>query len=149
MREARRLIANVLPVSFAPAPAPGELGAPHIAGHPHRMTLRARPVARRRGRAGWDSGDRRNNLINLGFFLAIGLSILILIGYSVWSWYDAHYGSAAVVNGQTITKDEWLQRIKIEGFRLSYVESRIQTLMAKGRISRDDGAQQLSFIAQR
>ena len=37
------------------------------------MTLRARPVARRRGRAGWDSGDRRNNLINLGFFVAIGL----------------------------------------------------------------------------
>ena len=52
------------------------------------MTLRARPVARRRGRAGWDPGDRRNSLINLGFFLAIGLSVLILIGYAAWSWYD-------------------------------------------------------------
>jgi parvulin-like peptidyl-prolyl isomerase len=113
------------------------------------MTLRARPVARRRGRAGWDSGDRRNNLINLGFFLAIGLSVLILIGYAAWSWYDDHYGSAAVVNGQTITKDELRARIKIETFRLDYVESRIQTLMAKGRISRDDGAQQISFLNQR
>ncbi len=113
------------------------------------MTLRARPVARRRGRAGWDSGDRRNNLINLGFVLAIGLSVLILIGYAAWSWYDDHFGSAAVVNGQTITKDDLRARIKVEDFRLTYVESRIQTLMAKGRISRDDGAQQISFINQR
>ena len=113
------------------------------------MTLRARPVARRRGRAGWDSGDRRNNLINLGFFLAIGLSVLILVGYSVWSWYDDHYGSAAVVNGQVITKDALRERIKIEGFRLNYAESRIRTLMANGRISTEDGAQQISFISQR
>ncbi len=113
------------------------------------MTLRARPVARRRGRAGWDSGDRRNNLINLGFFLAIGLSILILIGYAAWSWYDDHFGSAAVVNSQVITKDVLRARIKIESFRLDYVESRIQTLMAKGRISREDGAQQISFLNQR
>jgi parvulin-like peptidyl-prolyl isomerase len=113
------------------------------------MTLRARPVARRRGRAGWDSGDRRNNLINLGFFLAIGLSVLILVGYAAWSWYDDHYGSAAVVNGQNITKDDLRSRIKIESFRLDYVESRIQTLMAKGRISREDGAQQISFLNQR
>ena len=113
------------------------------------MTLRARPVARRRGRAGWDSGDRRNNLINLGFFLAIGLSVLILVGYAAWSWYDDHYGSAAEVNGQVITKDDLRARLKIEDFRLNYVESRIQTLMARGRITRDDGAQQISFLNQR
>ena len=113
------------------------------------MTLRARPVARRRGRAGWDSGDRRNSLINLGFFLAIGFSILILVGYAAWSWYDDHYGSAAVVNGQVITKDDLRARLKIESFRLDYVASRIQTLMASREISTDDGAQQLSFIDQR
>lgn len=113
------------------------------------MTLRARPVARRRGRAGWDSGDRRNNLINLGFFLAIGLAVLILVGYAAYSWYDDHYGSAAVVNGQVITKDDLRARAKIETFRLNYVESRIRTLVAKGRISRADGDQQLSFLAQR
>ncbi|HEX3264128.1 MAG TPA: peptidylprolyl isomerase [Candidatus Limnocylindrales bacterium] len=113
------------------------------------MTLRARPVARRRGRAGWDPGDRRNSLINLGFFLAIGFSILILIGYAAWSWYDDHYGSAAVVNGQVITKDDLRARLKIETFRLDYVASRIQTLMASRQITPDDGAQQLSFIEQR
>lgn len=113
------------------------------------MTLRARPVARRRGRAGWDSGDRRNNLINLGFFIAIGLSIVILLGYGAWSWYNDHFGAAATVNGQVITKDDLRARLQIESFRLNYVERRIQTLMAKAKITREDGQSQLDFIAQR
>lgn len=113
------------------------------------MTLRARPVARRRGRAGWDSGDRRNSLINAGFFLAIGISVLILFGYAAWSWYDDHFGAAATVDGQVITKDDLRNRLKIETFRLDYVSSRINTLIAKGRISQSDGQQQLQFIQQR
>jgi parvulin-like peptidyl-prolyl isomerase len=113
------------------------------------MTLRAKPVARRRGRAGWDPGDRRNNLINLGFFLAIGLSILILVGYAAWSWYDDHFGGAATVNGQVITKDDLRNRLQIENFRLDYVESRIQTLMADGHLSASDGQQQIDQITQR
>ena len=113
------------------------------------MTLRARPVARRRGRAGWDSGDRRNSLINAGFFLAIGISVLILFGYAAWSWYDDHFGAAATVDGHVITKDDLRNRLKIETFRLDYISSRINTLMAKGRVSQSDGQQQLQFIAQR
>jgi parvulin-like peptidyl-prolyl isomerase len=113
------------------------------------MTLRARPVARRRGRAGWDSGDRRNSLINAGFFLAIGISVLILVGYAAWSWYDDHFGAAATVNGQVITKDDLRNRLRIETFRLDYIGSRIQTLMAQGRVSASDGQQQLQFLAQR
>ena len=111
------------------------------------MTLRARPVARRRGRAGWDSGDRRNSLINAGFFLAIGISALILIGYAAWSWYDDHFGAAATVNGQVISKDDVRNRARIEGFRLNYVSQRINTLLAKGRMTQAD-AQLEGFLAQ-
>jgi parvulin-like peptidyl-prolyl isomerase len=113
------------------------------------MTLRARPVARRRGRAGWDSGDRRNSLINAGFFIAIGISILILVGYAAYSWYDSHFGAAATVNGQTITKDDLRNRLAIETFRLDYYDSRVQTLMAKGRISQADGQQLRQSLSQR
>ena len=113
------------------------------------MTLRARPVARRRGRAGWDSGDRRNSLINAGFFLAIGISVLILVGYAAWSWYNDHFGAAATVNGQVITKDDVRGRLAIETFRLDYISSRISTLTASGKISQADAAQQQQFIQQR
>jgi parvulin-like peptidyl-prolyl isomerase len=113
------------------------------------MTLRARPVARRKSRAGWDSGDRRNSLINLGFFLAIGISVVILVGYAAWSWYDDHYGAAATVDGTTITKDQLRNRIKIEDFGLQYIASRINTLMAEGKIDSSTGQQQLQLISQR
>jgi parvulin-like peptidyl-prolyl isomerase len=113
------------------------------------MTLRAKPVARRRGRAGWDAGDRRNSLINLAFFAAIILSVLILVGYAAWSWYDDHFGAAATVNGQVITKDALRNRLQIEDFNLTYVERRIQTLLALGRVSADDAQRQLDIISQR
>lgn len=112
------------------------------------MTLRARPVARRRGRAGWDPGDRRNNLINLGFFLAIGFSILLLVGYAAYSWYNDHFGAAATVNGQTITNDQLRSRLKVESFRLSYFQSRIATLLAKGQLTESDYQSQLQFAQQ-
>jgi parvulin-like peptidyl-prolyl isomerase len=113
------------------------------------MTLRARPVVRRRGRAGWDAGDRRNSLINAGFFLAIGISLIILLGYAAWSWYDDHFGSAAVVNGQVITKDDLRNRLAVETFRLDYLERRVQNLVVEGLMSKADGKSQIDFITQR
>jgi parvulin-like peptidyl-prolyl isomerase len=112
------------------------------------MTLRARPVARRRGRAGWDPGDRRNSLINLGFFLAIGFSVLLLLGYAGYSWYNDHFGAAATVNGVTITNDQLRNRLRVESFRLSYFESRIATLLAKGRLTEAEYQGQLQFVQQ-
>lgn len=112
------------------------------------MTLRARPVARRKSRAGWDSGDRRNNLINLGFFLAIGAAVLILVGYTAWTWYDDHYGAAATVDGTVINKDQLRNRLKIETFGLDYQDSLISTLMAQGRIDPQTGAQQKQLLGQ-
>jgi parvulin-like peptidyl-prolyl isomerase len=112
------------------------------------MTLRARPVARRRGRAGWDPGDRRNSLINLGFFLAIGFSILLLVGYAAYSWYNDHFGAAATVNGATITNDQLRNRLRVESFRLTYFESRIATLLAKGRLTEAEYQGQLQFVQQ-
>ena len=112
------------------------------------MTLRARPVARRRGRAGWDPGDRRNSLINLGFFLAIGFSILLLVGYAAYSWYNDHFGAAATVNGETITNDQLRNRLRVETFRLNYFESRITTLLAEGRLTEQQYQGQHQFILQ-
>ena len=112
------------------------------------MTLRARPVARRRGRAGWDPGDRRTSLINLGFFLALGFSILLLVGYAGYSWYNDHFGSAATVDGQTITNDQLRNRLRIETFRLSYFENRIRTLLAKGMLTDTEYQGQLQFVQQ-
>ncbi|HSO30115.1 MAG TPA: peptidylprolyl isomerase [Candidatus Sulfomarinibacteraceae bacterium] len=113
------------------------------------MTLRARPVTRGSGRSGWNSGDRRTFLLNLGFAIAIALSALILIGYVAWSWYDDHFGAAATVDGTVITNDQLRTRFAIESFRIDYTESRVRTLQAAGRISDATATSQIEFLEQR
>jgi len=113
------------------------------------MTLRARPVVRGSGRSGWNSGDRRTFLLNLGFAIAIAISVLILLGYAGWSWYDEHFGAAATVDGTTITKDQLRSRFAVEGFRITYTENRIRTLGNEGRLSEANVASQLQFLEQR
>ncbi len=113
------------------------------------MTYRARPVAKRRRSAGWDSDERRTALINGGFILAIVVAILILVGYGGWSWYSDHYGTAATVNGVTLTRDQLRTQIAIDTFRTKYAESRIQDLLTAGHVSQQDAAQQLSYLDQR
>jgi parvulin-like peptidyl-prolyl isomerase len=113
------------------------------------MTLRARPVTRRRGRAGWDPGDRRNTLINAGFAGAIVVSILILLGYAGWTWYDSHFGMAASVDGTVITRDDVRTRLAIEKFRIDYTDAQIRKLLADGKVSKAIADQQLSFLDQR
>ena len=113
------------------------------------MTLRAKPVARRPGRPDRAGGDRRSFLVNLGFTLAIVLSLLILVGYAAWSWWDDHNGTVATVNGVTLTKDDLRVRLKVEAFRIAYTEARIQTLLTAGRLSQAQADQQLQSLAQR
>ena len=75
--------------------------------------------------------------------------MLILIGYAGFSWYDDHFGTAATVDGTTITKDQLRTRYAIEDFRIKYTESRIRTLQAAGRLSEASATSQLQFLEQR
>lgn len=113
------------------------------------MTLRAKPVVKGPGRSGWHSDDRRTFLTNLGFAVTIVASILILVGFAGYSWYDDHFGTAASVDRTTITKDQLRSRYAIEEFRIKYTESRIRTLLAAGRMSEASATSQLQFLNER
>lgn len=113
------------------------------------MTFRARPVAKRPSRAGWDSDERRTALINGGFIVAIIAAILLLVGYAGWSYYSDHWGAAATVDGATITRDDLRTRIAVESFRTSYTEARIRDLLAQGRVTQSEASQQLAYLDQR
>ncbi len=113
------------------------------------MTLRAKPVVKGPGRSGWNSEDRRTFLTNVGFILVIALSVLLLVGYAAYSFYDDHFGAVATVNGTTITRDQLVARAAIEDFRIKYTESRIRTLQAAGRLSEASASEQLQFLDQR
>jgi parvulin-like peptidyl-prolyl isomerase len=113
------------------------------------MTLRAKPLVKGPGRSGWNSEDRRSSLMNLGFVVAISISILILLGYAGWSFYDAHFGAAAKVDGTVITRDQLNARFAIETFRLDYTESRLRTLQRAGLVTDAMAASSLQTLEQR
>jgi parvulin-like peptidyl-prolyl isomerase len=112
------------------------------------MTYRARPVAKRPRRVGWDSEERRTALINGGFVVAIVAAILILVGYAGYTYYTDHWGQAASVDGQVITFDDLRTRVAIEDFRIKYTESRIHDLQAQGKVSQTDATNELGYLDQ-
>jgi parvulin-like peptidyl-prolyl isomerase len=114
------------------------------------MTFRARPVTkpttRRRGSRADDG--RRNLYMNIGFGLIVVIAVLLLVGAGAASWIGEHLAPVAKVNGVSITKDQFRERISIEGFQLDNAESRAREKVQAGHISAADGQQLISFITQ-
>ena len=98
------------------------------------MTFRAKPVVKR-SRNPLDSPDRRTLLTNVGFALVIVAAVGILLAAVVYNWYDQHLAPVGSVAGQTITKDQFNDRLEIEGWRIREQERRIQNLVAAGRLT--------------
>jgi parvulin-like peptidyl-prolyl isomerase len=111
------------------------------------MTFRARPSGGR-PRTDSDRGDRRNALMNLGFTIVVVVAILLLVVAAGVSWFNDHLSPAATVDGQTISKDAYVQRAKIDAFRIELQERAIRTRRAQGTIRDDDAQTQLSLLSQ-
>jgi parvulin-like peptidyl-prolyl isomerase len=71
--------------------------------------------------------------MNIGFGVVVVVAIGILAFAAIATWYEDHFGFVASVNGETITRDDWNNRLLIEDFRLDVAESRAQTERAAGR----------------
>jgi parvulin-like peptidyl-prolyl isomerase len=109
------------------------------------MTIRVRPVDR--GRSSRDP-NRRTVYTNLAFAIVIALAVLILVGVGVATWYDAHLAAAASVDGQAITKDQFVDRAKVEQFRLQQRAARVNAEVNAGRLTAAQGEAQINAINQ-
>ena len=112
------------------------------------MTFRAKPVVKRSQRPSWESHDRRNFYLNLGFAIVVVAAIVVLVVVAGASYYNAHLASVGSVAGQSITKDEWNDRATIENWRLTEAISRVRTEQAAGRLTQAQADSQTSFIQQ-
>ena len=112
------------------------------------MTYRAKPVVRTR-RAGWDSPERRNLLLNLGFGLVVVLALLLLVVAAAVTWYNDHLAPVASVNGASINRDDFDRRFDVESLRLDLAEGRILDEFNAGRVNAEQRDTQLGFIEQR
>ena len=109
------------------------------------MTLRAKPSAPRRRRAG-DSEERFQFWVTIGFIGLIVIVVLFLVGDVALSYYNDHFKPIATVGGVAVTPDQLKDRIKLETFRLNSEEGQIRTQLAANKIDANTANTQISAI---
>jgi parvulin-like peptidyl-prolyl isomerase len=107
------------------------------------MTIRVKPVDR--GRVSRDP-NRRNFYMNIGFGIAVVVSVLILVTVAATSWYGDHLAAVATVDGQSITKDQLGERAIVEAWRLQQLAARIRAEVAAGRLTQAQAEARITQI---
>lgn len=107
------------------------------------MTFRVKPVDR--GRSSRDP-SRRTLYMNIAFGITVIVAILILVVVGATTWYNAHLAAAAKVDGQTITKDQFVERANVEAFRLRQLGGRVTAELDAGRLTSAQAEARISAI---
>jgi hypothetical protein len=112
------------------------------------MTFRAKPVVKRAPKHSWESRDRRNFYLNLGFGLVVVVAIGILLIAVAASYYNENLAPVGSVDGASITKADLRDRAQIESWRLDESERRIRTMVVAGRLTQAQADTQNEIIGQ-
>ena len=112
------------------------------------MTFRAKPVVKRSSKPSWESRDRRNTLLNLGFVLVIVAALALLLVAIGVSYYNDNLASVGSVAGQSISKAELRDRSLIENWRLEEAKRKIRTQVVAGRMTQAQADLQEQIIEQ-
>ena len=112
------------------------------------MTFRAKPVVKRVHKPSWESRDRRNLLLNVGFGVVVAAAVLILAIAVGLAYYNDHLVSVGSVAGQSISKDELRDRVIIERWRLDEAARRISTQKLSGHLTAEQADLQSQILEQ-
>jgi parvulin-like peptidyl-prolyl isomerase len=107
------------------------------------MTFRVKPVDR--GRTSRNP-SRRTLYMNIAFGITVIVAILIFVIVGATTWYNTHLAAAATVDGQTITKDQFVERGTVEAFRLTQLAARVKAEVAAGRMTAAQGDSRTTTI---
>ena len=112
------------------------------------MTLRAKPVVKRTQKPSWESRDRKNFYLNLGFGVVVVVAVLILLAAIAVSYYNENLASVGSVNGQDISRTELRDRVGIESWRLNEAANRARTQFNAGQLTQSEYDLQNQIIDQ-
>lgn len=112
------------------------------------MTFRAKPVVKRTQKHSWESRDRRNFYLNLGFGLVVVAAVAILGIAVAVTYYNDNLAPVGSVDGKSISIGELRDRTRIESWRLSEAERRVRTLTVAGRLTESQAELQNQIINQ-
>jgi parvulin-like peptidyl-prolyl isomerase len=109
------------------------------------MTFRSRPAP---SRARSRQSSRKTLYTNLLFGGIILFALLILAIAAGVNWYGSHLQAVASVNGDSISRDDFTNRVRVDLWRLNAVESKVRDAATSGLITNDQRDQELAQIAQ-
>ncbi len=109
------------------------------------MTFRSRPAP---SRARSRQSSRKTLYTNLLFGGIILFALLILAIAAGVNWYGSHLQPIASVNGDSISRDDFTNRVRVDLWRLNAVESRVRDAATNGLITNDQRDQELAQLAQ-
>ena len=112
------------------------------------MTFRAKPVVKRPPKSSWESRDRRNFYLNIGFGLVVVAAVVILLAAIGVSYYSDNLAAVGTVNGQSISRAELRERALIEVWRLDEAQRRVSTQTVAGRLTKAQADVQKQVIEQ-
>jgi parvulin-like peptidyl-prolyl isomerase len=112
------------------------------------MTFRAKPVVKRGQRSSWESRDRRNFYLNLGFGLVVVVAIAVLVIAVAVTYYNDNLAPVGSVDGQAISKSELRDRTLIETWRIDEAERRIRTQTVAGHLTQAQADVQQQLLGQ-
>ncbi|MFM8997008.1 MAG: hypothetical protein ACKOJD_02670, partial [Candidatus Limnocylindrus sp.] len=99
-----------------------------------------RLIARLRARlSAWYEQADKSQLTNVAFFVAIGLSAVLLVGAVGAAWWTSNFAAAVEVNGRAINVGEAKARGEIELFRLGQEGARIRARVSAGTLASEQG----------
>ena len=109
------------------------------------MTFRQRPAPKR---ARSQRSGRQTLYTNLLFGGVVLFALVILAVAAGVNWYANHWQPIATVNGQSITRDQFTDRVRVDLWRISAIESKIRDAATAGFITSAERDQEIGQINQ-
>ena len=109
------------------------------------MTFRSRPAP---SRARSRQSSRKTLYTNLLFGGIIVFALLILAIAAGVNWWANHLQPVATVNGDSISRDDFTNRVRVDLWRLNAVESRVRDAATNGLITNDQRDQEIAQLNQ-
>ncbi len=94
-----------------------------------------------------DPEERFQRRVTLTFIgLTIAVVAVIVVGVA-WQYWDQHLRSVASVDGASITRDQWVDRARLENFRLDREDRRVTESVAAGDLTADQATARRATIS--